>query len=120
MTRTGPTNKYLQELIIGLRKQSKTENAPIWRDVAEKLGTPRRKRVEVNLSDIERNSEGKEVVLVPGVVLSNGHLVKPLTVAAWKFSKEAVKKIHDSKGKSITIEELMKENPKGSNVKLMV
>jgi large subunit ribosomal protein L18e len=120
MVRTVPTNPYLKNLIIELRKKSLEEKAPIWKDVAEKLEKPRRKKVEVNLSDINRHAKENETILVPGVVLANGSLTKQLTIAAWRFSKNAIKKIKESGSKIMTIEELMKVNPKGSNVRIMV
>jgi large subunit ribosomal protein L18e len=120
MKRTGPTNIYLRQLIESLKKKSFEENTPIWKAVAEKLEKPRRQKVEVNLSDIERNTKENDVVVVPGVVLGSGNLTKPVSVAAWRFSASAKEKIEKSKGKCITIDELVKENPKGTGVKILV
>ncbi len=120
MPRTGPTNQYLETLVADLKKKAREENAPIWRTLAKKLEKPSRQRVEVNLSDIGRHAKDKETVVVPGVVLSNGDLEKPVTVAAWRFSQGAAKKIAESKSKMMTIEELMAANPKGGNVRIMV
>jgi len=120
MVRTGPTNIYTKNLIVELRNKSREQKALTWKDVAKKLEKPRRQRVEVNLSDIDRNAKDNETVLVPGIVLSNGSLSKSLTIAAWKFSEGSIKKIGKSKSKGVSIEELMKTNPKGSNVKIMV
>lgn len=117
--RTGPTNPYLKNLIVKLRKKSFELNAPIWYTIAEKLEKPRRKRVEVNLSKIERYCSKGETVIVPGVVLGSGNLTKPVIIAAWRFSEKAKEKIKKSKGKVLTIEELLKTNPKGSNVRIM-
>jgi len=117
--RTGPTNPYLKKLIENLKKKSFELKAPIWRDVAEKLEKPRRKRVEVNLVDIERNTKEGDVVVVPGVVLANGNLTKAITIAAWKFSAQAKEKIEKSGSKAITIQELLEKNPKGSGVKIL-
>jgi len=120
MRRTGPTNVYLKNLIEELRKKSLELNAPIWKVIAEKLYNPRRRKVEVNLADIERNTDKGETVLVPGAVLSSGNLTKSLNVAAWKFSPTAEEKIKKAGGKTLTIEELLKENPKGTGVKILV
>jgi large subunit ribosomal protein L18e len=120
MKRTGPTNPYLKQLIENLKKKYYNDKTEIWLAVAEKLENSRRRRVEVNLSDIERNSNKGETVIVPGVILSSGELTKPVTVAAWRFSETAKEKIKRSKGKILTIEELVKENPKGTNVKILV
>jgi large subunit ribosomal protein L18e len=116
---TGPTNPYLKKLIENLRKKSFELNAPIWKTIAEKLEKPTRKRIEVNLSDIERNTKENDVIIVPGVVLASGNLTKKVTIAAWKFSAQAKEKIKKSKSEALTIEELMERNPKGSGVKII-
>ena len=118
--RTGPTNTYLRQLIDLLKVKSRELNAPIWSDIAEKLERPRRKRVGVNIADIERNADKNEIVIVPGVVMGTGELKKPVTVAAWKFTPAAEEKIKKAKGKCINIEELVKENPKGTGVRILV
>ena len=118
--RTGPTNIYLKNLIDDLRKRSFESKVPIWKDVADKLNNPTRKKVEVNIADIERNTEKNDVVIVPGIVLSDGELSKPLTIAARKFSSKAREKIEKSKGKILTIEGLVQDKPKGTGVKILV
>jgi len=120
MKRTGPTNPYLKKLIEELRKKSLELKAPIWKVIAEKLEKSRRSRVEVNLVSIDRNANKGDTVIVPGVVLGSGELSKPVNIAAWKFSPSAEEKINKAKGKMMTIEELMKENPKGKGVKILV
>ena len=117
--RTGPTNPELIKLIQDLRKKSFEINSNFLRDVAEKLNKPRRQRVEVNLSHIDRYTEEGETVVVPGVVMGFGELTKPLTISAWRFTKPAIEKIKRSKGKAISIQELVEENPKGSRVKII-
>lgn len=119
MKRTGPTNPYLKALIEDLRKRYFESKAGVWLTIAEKLAKPRRKKIEVNLSDIERNTKKNDVVVVPGIVLASGELTKPVSVAAWRFSEVAKGKIEKAKGKSMTIEELVKENPKGTGVKII-
>jgi len=120
MKRTGPTNPYLKKLIEDLKKRAFESDTPIWKDVAEKLDKPRRRRIEINLSDIERNAEKNDFVVVPGVVLSSGELTKPVNIAAWRFSGTAEEKIKKAKGNCLTIEELVKEKPKGTGVKILV
>jgi len=117
--RTGPTNPYLKQLIENLKKKSFELNAPIWKTAAEKLEKSTRKRIEVNLSKIERYANNGDTVIVPGAVLASGQLTKSVNVAAWRFSSTAIEKIKKSKGKILTIEELVQENPKGSNVKII-
>jgi len=118
MRRTMSTNIYLRRLIHTLKKYGREFKAPIWRDVAEYLARPTRKRVEVNLSRINRYTEEGDVVVVPGKVLGSGVLSHRVTVAAWRFSREAFTKIK-SVGEAITIEELLRRNPSGKNVKII-
>jgi large subunit ribosomal protein L18e len=120
MKPTGPTNPYLKQLIEELKKKSKELKAPIWKVVAENLSKPRRKKVEVNVYEIERYARENETVVVPGVVLGNGEIKKPVNVAAWRFSPQAEEKIKKAGGRVMKIEELVKENPKGSGVKILV
>lgn len=117
--RTGPTNVYLQELILELKKIAKANQAPIWKAVAEALEKPRRQKIEVNVAEIERYAKNGETVVVPGVVLAKGELTKQVTVAAWRFSKAAKEKIEKT-GSVLTIWELVEKNPKGSEVKIMM
>jgi len=120
MKRTGPTNPYQKSLVEELRKKSFELKAPIWKDVAEKLSRSRRRKVAVNIFEIEQNTEKNDFVVVPGVVLSVGELSKPINIAAWRFSAVAEEKIKRAKGKTMTIEELVKEKPKGTGVKILV
>lgn len=117
--RTGPTNALLRQTIGSLTERKHEEQA-IWKDVAEKLSRSTRSRVEVNVSEINRHSKDGETVVVPGVVLSAGTISKKVNVAAWKFSGSAKEKIKDAGGKVWTIEQLKKENPKGTDVRIMV
>lgn len=116
---TGPTNPYLRSLIDRLRKASIEGNGKIWKRAAELLSRPRRKRIEVNLSRIERYSKVGDTIIVPGVVLASGTLTKPVKIAAWKFSGNAEEKILKVKGKAMSIDELLEKNPKGSNVRII-
>ena len=117
--RTGPTNPLLKELIENLRKKSFETNSKFLKDISDKLNKPRRQRVEVNLSHIERHVKKGETVIVPGVVMGFGELSKPVTISAWRFTGPAKQKIEDSKGKVISIEELVAKNPKGTKVRIL-
>lgn len=117
--RTGPTNIYLKEIIQKLRKLGHEKNIPIWLTVAEKLEKPRRKRIEVNLSRIERYVKEGETIVVPGIVLGSGNLTKKIKVAAWRFSNSAREKIEKAGGECLSIDELVEKNPKGSGVRII-
>ncbi len=117
--RTGPTNPLLQKLIDDLRKKSFETNSKFLKDISEKLNKPRRQRLEVNLSHIDKYAEKGETVIVPGVVLGFGELTKPLTISAWKFTHSAREKIEKCKCKALSIQELVDKNPKGTKVRIM-
>ncbi len=125
MRRRKKTNPKLDKLIKDLKRIARENSAPIWRDIAKRLEKPRRNYAAVNLSKINRYSAPNDTILVPGKVLSSGRIEKPVTVAALSFSKKAFEKIGEcgdgaEKGKCISIEALVKNNPKGSGVKIIV
>lgn len=119
MRKAKATNPELLDLIRFLKKQSKENKAEIWRDVAERLAKPRRKRVVVNLSRLNRYTQKNEIVVVPGKVLGAGEINHPMTVTAFALSEKAREKIKAAKGKTLSFPELIKKNPKGSNIKII-
>ena len=112
---SGPTNPNLQSLIKELKTCSITNKVNIWKRIATELEKSTRNRRKVNIHQIQKHSNDGETVLVPGKVLSMGTLTKQVKVAAWAFSEEATKKIKDS----TSINQLMKDNPKGSKVRII-
>jgi large subunit ribosomal protein L18e len=116
MVKRGATNPRLLDLINELNKQKKG----IWKKTAKFLSRPTRQRPWINLSKIDRYSKKDEVILVPGKVLASGDLSKSVTVAAWRFSESAKEKISKAKGKAISISKLMKDNPTGKSVRMMI
>ena len=116
--RTGPTNIHLKNLIRELRKLSTKNNIKLWKRIAYELEKPTRKRREVNISKIDKYTRENEIALVPGKVLGNGELTKKIIIAAFKFSEKA-KEIINKKGKAISIQDLMKDNPTGKKVRII-
>ncbi|MEM3699394.1 MAG: 50S ribosomal protein L18e [Candidatus Bathyarchaeia archaeon] len=119
MKKIKATNPQLIELINFLKKTSKENEANIWRDIAEQLAKPKRKRIAVNISRLNRYTQKSDVVAVPGKVLGAGELNHPITVAAFAFSEKAKEKIKAAKGKCLSYFDLIKKNPKGSGVKII-
>lgn len=115
---TGPTNPVLKSLIQELRREGRKRKVRIWQRAAEILSNPTRRRVEVNLSKINRYG-GNGTVLVPGVVLASGSIDRPLTVSAFRFSAAAREKIIRAGGRAIHIKQLLQENPEGKGVILL-
>jgi len=119
MKRTGPTNQYLRNLIKELNRLSSENKVKIWKAVANNLSKPTRRRIIVNLFKINKLVKENETAIVPGKVLGNGELNRKITISAFNFSKTAKEKIEQNGGKAITINELIKINPKGSKVRII-
>lgn len=112
-------NAELAHTLIALRKAGKAHEAPLWFAVAEKLARPRRKATPVNVGHLERLAHDQETVVVPGKLLAEGTIRKPLTVAAFHYSEDARAKIHAAGGTTLSIAELLKAKPDGTGVRLL-
>ncbi|WEL23824.1 50S ribosomal protein L18e [Candidatus Nanohalovita haloferacivicina] len=109
-----PTNSVLLETIEMLEEQE----AAIWNQVAENLGKVNRRRAEVNISDIDRVAEDGDTIVVPGKVLGTGRLTKDVDVAAFQASNGAKKKIMEN-GDFMFIQDLVEDNPEGTEVRIV-
>ena len=116
---TGPTNPALRRLARDLRAKGKELQVELWRDLAERLVQPRRARAEVNISTLNRHTKEGTTLVVPGKVLAAGRIGHPLTVAAFRFSAPASRKIRMAGGETLSIRKLLEQNPQGKNVVLM-
>lgn len=108
----------MKELIRELKALAIQEKVNLWKRIADDLEKPTRKRRVVNVSRIDHNAKEGETVVVPGKVLGDGDMKHNLTVAAFDFS-EGAKHLIEKNGKTMTIREMMKSNPKGSNVRVI-
>jgi large subunit ribosomal protein L18e len=119
MKRTRSTNPLLQELVDSLLEKTREVGSPIWRDLAKRLSKSSKRRAEVNISRIARNTQKGDMVAVPGKVLGSGSIGHPVVVAAFGFSKQARQKILAAGGECLTFKDMMDKNPKGTNVKII-
>jgi large subunit ribosomal protein L18e len=110
----GPSNYYNRKLIRDLWKTK----INIWKKVSRKLSGPRKNKIKANLYRINKKTKKDDVIVIPGKVLGIGELDHPLTIACLEYSKSARSKIESSGSNLISIEELLKQNPKGSGVKI--
>lgn len=113
------TDPNLIELISELKRISRENNAPIWRDIALRLEKPRRNWAAVNVGHICRNVRKGEVVVVPGKVLGAGDIDKAVTVATFNSSRQAEDKITTAGGKVMSLREMADTNPKGKKVRII-
>jgi large subunit ribosomal protein L18e len=87
-----------------------------WLAVANAVSIPKRKRIGLNLDEINSQCNDGDVVIVPGKVLSNGEIAKKIKISALGFSKQSVEKLKKSKISFNKIIEEIKENPDGKNI----
>ena len=119
MAKTSKTNAHLTRVVRELRELSRENRVAIWRDVAERLEKSRRNWSEVNLSRVSRYAAKGEQLVVPGVLLATGDLSVPVTVAAFRSSAAARKKVEAAGGRAVDLLELAVHNPKGSGVRIL-
>ncbi|MFX0169853.1 MAG: 50S ribosomal protein L18e [Candidatus Hodarchaeota archaeon] len=117
--KTKSTDEIRRQLLIKLKRQSRNPGGRVWRRLYEELQTSRRKRVAVNLGDLQRHYLRGQILVVPGKVLSEGVVEDKLQVAAFSFSSQARVKIEAKGGNCLSLEELMEQNPTGTKVRLV-
>ena len=107
------TNSELVETILKAAKNEK------WFRIAEIISGPRRKRMNLNLDEIDNIAKEGETVVVPGKVLQQGELNKKIKIIALNFSENAKEKLSRSKKDFATIEEEIKKNPDGKGIRII-
>ncbi|MCY0851264.1 50S ribosomal protein L18e [Thermoplasma acidophilum] len=112
-------SRALTQEIETLANISRESGSKLWRDIAERLASRRRGYASVNLSKIDKYAKDGDIIVVPGYVLGVGKISKKVTVGAYKFSKTAMEKLSNSGCAFMNISEIAKDNPKGTNVKIM-
>jgi large subunit ribosomal protein L18e len=105
------TNKELVDTVILAKKN------PAWMEVAGLLTISRRKRKNINLTDIEK-VQGK-ILVVPGKVLSQGDLTKKVKVVAMNFSEKAREKLKNAGCELSTIMEEIQKNKEAKEVTIL-
>ncbi|MGB2582396.1 MAG: 50S ribosomal protein L18e [Thermoplasmata archaeon] len=113
------TNPRLLTLVQHLKDASRINEAPIWRDIALRLESPASHWAEVNVGNLDRHANEDDVIVVPGKLLGAGELRKKVTVAAFRCTGQAKEKVAGAGGRSLSLEELVENNPKGSKVRIM-
>ena len=112
-------NTQLLETILSLERASEETGRAIWGALAEELNRPKRRRVSVNLSRIDRHTEEGDVVAVPGKVLASGGLSKAVRVAAYSFSEGAREKIREARGEAMSLTDLLDRGVEPSQIKII-
>jgi|TARA_B100000315_G_C14514403_1_gene558497 large subunit ribosomal protein L18e len=119
MKKSKSTNVVLLTLIEEMLSKSREFEARIWRDIAGRISKSSKLRAEINIGNISRFTNNNDIIAIPGKVLGDGDINHKVTVAALNFSVKGKLKIKAAGGKCLSFKELMKEHPKGSNVRIM-
>jgi len=90
-----------------------------WVEVAGLLSRPRRKRININLDEINLKCAEGENVIIPGKVLSQGKIEKKIKVIAFNFSEKAKEKLLNSKCQISYISDEIKSNPSAKGLKVL-
>ncbi|HNZ52154.1 MAG: 50S ribosomal protein L18e [Candidatus Diapherotrites archaeon ADurb.Bin253] len=107
------SNSVLAETILAGKKQE------AWVQIVGMLSGPRRKRICLNLDEIDANSKEGENVLIPGKVLSQGKVNKKLKVIALDFSEKAKEKLLSEKCQVTYIIDEIKSNASAKGIKIL-
>ena len=107
------TNRDIVDTIVAAKKHEK------WMEVANILSGPRRKKIGINLEEIEKQVKAGEKILIPGKVLSLGEISKKIKISALGFSEKAREKLIKAGCEVSTIAEEIKKNSNAKGVKIL-
>ena len=107
------TNSVLVETIIAGKKNDS------WKEVVSILVGSRKNWANLNLEEIDREAKDKEMIIVPGKVLSQGEISKKIKIVALGFSEKAKEKLLNIKCEVSTILEEIKKNPDAKGIKVL-
>lgn len=112
-------NPALKATIEELTKISRENGSIFWRDIAARLNGSRKNYSSVNLGKLDTLVKDGETVVIPGTLLGAGYFEKKATLSALKVSKSAQEKASKVGSTYKTLVELARENPKGTNIKIL-
>ena len=106
-------NPLIVQTIIEAKKNDK------WLDVAGMLSGPSKKRITLNLSDVDKIAEEGETIVIPGKILSQGDINKKIKVVLLSCSNKAKEKLMKANCEISSILEEIKKNPKAGGLKII-
>jgi len=117
--RTGPQNNDIVDAISELKKAFLDSKVKLWKRLYKEISRSTRNRRVVNIIRLDKHTKDNDVVVVPGKLLGVGTMTKKITVAPLLISEKAEQKLKDAGCKVISFKDLIKNNPKGTNVKII-
>jgi len=106
-------NKSLVETIILAKKNSS------WISVANVLTGPARKKININVGELDSKIEDEEMIVIPGKVLSGGEITKKLKIAALNYSEKAKEKLLKAGCEVLSLDEAIAKNKEAKGVKII-
>lgn len=106
-------NPELVETIIAAKKQKN------WLEVASILSSSKRKKMNVSLEKINKETKAGEKIVIPGKVLSQGEIDKKINIVALNFSERAKEKLLKAGCEVLNIIEEIKKNPEAKGIKIL-
>lgn len=113
------SNPVLVELIGQLKTAGRTNEAPLWRDIASRLEKPSRSWAQVNISKLEAVVGVGEHAVIAGKLLGDGEVSRAFTVVAFAASASAKAKITAAGGNVLSLREGIKAFPKGEKCRIV-
>lgn len=104
------------ELVKTLLAAKKNDS---WLEIASILSKPKRKRINLNLSEINKKTKDEKKILIPGKVLSQGEINKKIKVISLSFSEKAKEKLLKAGCQISNILEEIKSNPSAQGIKIL-
>jgi large subunit ribosomal protein L18e len=98
------TNSELGETMLLAKKENL--------EIAKILSSPTRKRMKMNLEEINKETKDGETVIIPGKVLGQGDLDKKVKIIALSFSSSAEEKLKKSKCEARKLIDELKKDKK--------
>jgi len=83
------------------------------------LSGPRRRKIALNLNEIDKQTKEGDTIIIPGKVLSDGEISKKIAIVAFGFSKKSREKILKTKSQATSMLEEIKKNPNGKGIKVL-
>ncbi|HLH86263.1 MAG TPA: 50S ribosomal protein L18e, partial [Thermoplasmataceae archaeon] len=110
---------FLKNTVDELLKISRESGSTFWRDIAERLVEGKHRLASTNLGKIEKLSSDGDTIVIPGTVLGSGYFNRKATLSSLRVSSSAFRKIKESGSTFKNLVDLARENPKGTNLKIL-
>jgi large subunit ribosomal protein L18e len=104
-------------LVVETLKQCKRNSA--WFHIGAVLAKPTKKRLEINLDAIDKNTKEGDNIVIPGKVLGKGNVSKRIRVIALHFSESAKEKLKAAKSDIVLLFDEIQKNPKAEGVNFL-